>query len=146
MIESLRDSLKHHTNIEWDNDPDGTASMVRACALVSDQSGIVFDFAFMFNKPVITVRVPFSNAGLEAADIPWDPWELSVLDSVGRRIQEDEVDTLPQIIEQECQNTGITERARRLRDEAVANFACAAKPVADELLHIRDALQTTQVS
>jgi hypothetical protein len=146
MIESLRDSLKHHTNIEWDNDPDGTASMVRARALVSDQSGIVFDFAFMFNKPVITVRVPFSNAGLEAADIPWDPWELSVLDSIGRRIQEDEVDTLPQIIEQECQNTGITERARRLRDEAVANFACAAKPVADELLHIRDALQTTQVS
>jgi hypothetical protein len=146
MIESLRDSLKHHTNIEWDNDPDGTASMVRARALVSDQSGIVFDFAFMFNKPVITVRVPFSNAGLEAADIPWDLWELSVLDSIGRRIQEDEVDTLPQIIEQECQNTGITERARRLRDEAVANFACAAKPVADELLHIRDALQTTQVS
>jgi hypothetical protein len=145
MIDALRDSLRHHTHIEWDNDPDGTSSMARAHVLVSDQSGIAFDFAFMFNKPVITVKVPFTKAGLEAADLPWDPWELSVLDSAGRRIEEDGVETLPQVAEQECRNTGTTQKARRLRDVAVANFGCAAKPVADALLQVRDTVRRTEV-
>lgn len=33
---------------------------------------------------------------------------------------------------------------RRLRDESVANFGCAAKQVANELLRIRDDVRNTQ--
>jgi hypothetical protein len=145
MLDSLREELKQYPNLQWDSNKDGIRSMVQANAMVSDLSGIVFDFAFLFEKPVITLKFELDKLGSEAAELPWDPWELTVLDIVGRRIAESEMDVLPKIIEQELGTSERTQRIRRLRDESVANFACAAKYVADELLRIRDDMHNNQV-
>ena len=74
--------------------------------------------------------------------MPWDPWELTVLDIIGKRIEEEELDMLPQIVEQEVERNDRRQNIRQLRDESVANFACAAKDVANELLHIRDEINS----
>lgn len=140
LLDRLRDELRQYPNLEWDSNKDGTQSMARANAMVSDLSGIVFDFAFLFEKPVITLKFDLNKLGSEAAELPWDPWELSVLNSIGERIAESELETLPKIIEQEFGRNDRTQMIRRLRDESVAHFACAAKHVVDELLRIRDGL------
>ena len=138
MLDSIRQTLKQYPNLQWDCDRDGTRSMARADVMVSDLSGMVFDFAFLFEKPVITIKFDVNKVGLEAADLPWDLWELTVLDTVGRRIGESELDALPGLIEQECGRHDRRQMIRQLRDHSVVNFGCAAKPVADELLRIRD--------
>jgi hypothetical protein len=145
MLDCLREELKQYPNLQWDSNKDGIRSMARANAMVSDLSGIVFDFAFLFEKPVITLKFDLNTLGLEAAELSWDPWELTTLDTVGRRMAESELNALPKIIEQEFGRTDRTRMIRRLRDESVANFACAAKHVADELLRIRDEVQHNEV-
>lgn len=144
MIDGLQKKLQRYPNLQWDNDNDGTNSMARANVMVSDLSGMVFDFAFVFEKPVITLKFTVNKLGLDAADLPWDPWELTVLDTIGRRIEEHELDALPRIIEQELGMPDRRQMIRRLRDESVANFSCAAKHVADELLRIRDDIRHKQ--
>ncbi|MCE3224267.1 MAG: CDP-glycerol:poly(glycerophosphate)glycerophosphotransferase [Nitrospira sp.] len=144
LIEGLQEKLTHYPNLQWDRDNDGTQSMARAHVMVSDLSGIVFDFAFLFEKPVVTLKFDLNKLGLEAADIPWDLWELTVLDTIGRRIEEQALDALPTIIEQEMSLPNRGQIIRRLRDESVANFGCAAKQVANELLRIRDDVRNTQ--
>lgn len=141
MLESLQTELKPYPNLQWDNHNDGTRSMAQADVMVSDLSGIVFDFAFLFEKPVVTLKFDLNKLGTEAAELPWDPWELTVLDTVGRRIAETELDALPSIIEQEFGTNDRRQMIRRLRDQSVVNFACAARQVADELLRIRDEVQ-----
>ena len=89
--------------------------MARAHVMVSDLSGIVFDFVFLFERPVITLRYDVNKIGLEASDLPWDPWELTVLDSIGTRIEEDEVEGLPSLIEGELAKSDRREEIRRLR-------------------------------
>ena len=70
MLDSLRQELRQYDNLQWDHDRDGTQSMARADVMVSDLSGVAFDFAFVFEKPVITLQYDMNKLGLEAAICP----------------------------------------------------------------------------
>jgi CDP-glycerol glycerophosphotransferase (TagB/SpsB family) len=144
LLDRLQEELKNYTNLVWDHDNDGTQSMSRADVMLSDLSGIVFDFAFLFERPVITVKYDVNKIGLEASDLPWDLWELTVLDTLGTRIEESELEKLPTVIEQELGKNDRKEKIRQLRDESVANFDHAAKDVVNEVLRIRDGLKLNQ--
>jgi hypothetical protein len=144
MLDQIREELGRYPNLLWDHDNDGTQSMARADVMVSDLSGIAFDFVFLFEKPVITLKYSVNKIGQDAADLPWELWELTVLDTIGARLEESEVDTLPTVIEQELGKSDRKEKIRQLRDESVANFGCAAKDTVNELLRIRDELKNEQ--
>ena len=146
MLNNLREEVKHYPNLQWDSESDGgIGSMARADLMVSDLSGAVFDFAFLFEKPVITMEYDLNWVGLEGSDLPWDPWEITVLNTIGQQIGEKDLDNIPEIIEREIGKNDKKQTIRQLRDESVANFACAADSVANELLHIRDEIQNNQV-
>lgn len=142
LLHRLRNEVGHYSNLQWDSESDGMRSMARADVMVSDLSGVAFDFAFVFEKPVITLKYDLNTFGLEAADLPWDPWELTVLATIGKQVDEKELNKLPDIIEQEIGTDGRKEIIRHLRDGSVYNFGCAAEHVANELLHIRDEVQS----
>lgn len=144
MLDQIREELGRHPNLFWDHDNDGTQSMARADVMVSDLSGIAFDFVFLFEKPAITLKYSVNKIGQDAADLPWELWELTVLDTIGTRIEERELEVLPAIIEQELGKSDRREKIRQLRDESVANFGCAAKDTANELLRIRDEFKNKQ--
>lgn len=145
MLDRLREELRHYSNLLWDHDNDGIQSMARADVMVSDLSGIVFDFVFLFERPAITLKYGVNKIGQDAADLPWELWELTVLDTIGARIEESELDRLPTAIEQELRKSDRRETIRQLRDESVANFGCAAKDATNELLRIRDELKHAQL-
>ena len=138
MLDRIREELRHYPNLRWDHGNDGTQSMARANVMVSDLSGIVFDFVFLFERPAITLKYDVNKIGQEASDLPWELWELTVLDIIGARIDEREVDKLPTVIEQELGKSDRREKIRQLRDGSVANFGHAAKDTVNELLRIRD--------
>jgi CDP-Glycerol:Poly(glycerophosphate) glycerophosphotransferase len=138
MLDRIREEVRHYSNLAWDDENEATQSMAAADVLVSDLSGIVFDFAFLFEKPVITLKYDVNKIGQEAADLPWDSWELTVIDTVGVRIESALVNQLPDLIEQELKKSGRREAILRLREEAVVNFGFAAKDAVGELLRIRD--------
>ncbi len=141
VLERLHDELGHYKNLQWDNDPDGMLSMAKADVMVSDLSGVVFDFAFLFEKPVITLSYELSKLGLEAADLPWVPWELTVLDTIGKQIDEKELDVLPEKIQQVISGNDKQNMIRQLREESVSYFGCAGQQVVNELLRICDEVQ-----
>ncbi|MEO8326577.1 MAG: CDP-glycerol glycerophosphotransferase family protein [Nitrospirota bacterium] len=145
MLNNLREEVKHYANLHWDNERDSTQSMARADVMVSDLSGAMFDFAFLFEKPVITMKYDLDWVGLEGSDLSQDPWEITVLDTIGQQISEKDLDSIPEIIEREIGKNDRKEMIRQLRDESVENFACAAKSVANELLHIQDEIQNKLV-
>lgn len=137
MLESLQKELAAYPNLLWNNDQDGVSVMAKANVLVSDLSGIVFDFAFLFEKPVVTIKADLNRLGLEAADLPWDPWELTVLDVIGYQIGEEDIDRLPAILDSVVKEKQKIVDIRQLREDCAVNFGCAAESVADQLLHIR---------
>jgi len=146
MLDRLGEELKDFPNLVWDRESHGLPSMKRADVMVSDISGVIFDFAYLFNKPIITVKYELNTLGLEAADLPWPPWEVTVLDTLGRQIDEKDLDKIPEIIAQVIDTHDKTNKIHQFRKESVFNFAAAAAPVADGLLQIREKIHCQRLN
>lgn len=139
LLRELAEGLAAFPNITWDAAPDGLAVMKDADVLVSDLSGIVFDFAFLLERPVLTLAFEPDLRGLEGNDLPWPAWELEVLDIVGRRISLEDLPRLPDIVREVREDPEFLPRLRALRAESVWNFRQAGPAIAEKLVALRDA-------
>lgn len=84
LIEKLIRHLRGISGVEWDMASSGHKSMIAADIMVSDFSGVIFDFAFIYEKPVVSIDFPFESAGLEHEDLKTDIWEVEIRENLGR--------------------------------------------------------------
>ena len=84
----------------WDREVDALKSMAHADIMISDFSGIIFDFLFLFEKPILTMHGHYEKRGRDAMDLDEDPWDLRILDKIGQTIDETDIKLLPEIINQ----------------------------------------------
>jgi hypothetical protein len=137
LLARLQNETRIYPNLRWDETSSPLGAIQEADILVSDISGIIFDYCFLTERPVVTLNFEPEKRGFEASDLPYEPWELSVLDVVGRKIGEPDFDRLPEILTLEAGDSSRKEQIRAMRDEFVVNFGRAAGPVVDELVKIR---------
>lgn len=136
LMEKLERELAPYPNITWDRNPDGFASLRKASVMISDFSSVIFDFAFVFLRPVITLYDDNQDpGGFEAFDIPHPRWNTTILPELGATVTEPGPG-LPDLVRTLAAEKGWPERIRKVRDANIANFGCAAKPVVDAILTI----------
>ncbi len=133
LVARLKNETRSYPNLRWDDSPSPLAAMQEADVLVSDISGIIFDYCFLTERPVVTLEFQPEKRGFEASDLPYEPWELTILDLVGERIKEADFDRLPEILTRQASDSSRKEQIRAIRDEFVVNFGSAAVRVVDEL-------------
>ena len=72
MLDTIHEMLRDYPNVSFDTEMDATASMSRADVMISDKSCVRFDFAFLYEKPVIDAflrrGVPFSYITMDVED------------------------------------------------------------------------------
>ena len=142
IIEKVEKDLSLYPNVVWDKNPDGFSSLSKAAILISDVSGVVFDFAFVFLRPVITVGDGPLKEGFEAWDIPHEAWEVSAYETLGRHIKRGEESSIAEVAT-ELLNQGATrtEEIRVLREKEAVNFGVAGKAVVREVFAIEEELK-----
>lgn len=138
LLSRLQGETRDHSNLKWDDSFSPLAAMQEADILVSDISGIIFDFCFLTERPVVTLDFQPEKRGFEASDLPYEPWELTVLDVVGRKIGEADFGRLPEILTQEANDFSRKMQICAIRDEFVVNFGCATGPVVEQLVKLLD--------
>ena len=118
-----------------DQAPSGKESMEKSDLLISDFSGIIFDYSLVYEKPMIIADTEIEYKGFEAFFLDKPLWDEKIRHQIGRVIKNDEMSRLKEIIREEL----ATERLciAEVRDQTMANFgnatAAAAKHI-DELL------------
>lgn len=135
QMERIARELAAFENIEWDRNPDGFASLSRAELMVSDISGVIFDFAFVFLRPVVSIGEGPVKDGFEAWEIPHEAWEMQALDVLGRRIHVGGEETVCSVVrELLADKDAAREQILALRSANVVNFGRAAEPIAEALV------------
>lgn len=133
LLDRLKAQTAPFTNCRWDETADPADAMAWSDILVSDISGIVFDYAFLTGRAVLTLDFVVDKRGFEAMDLPFEPWELEVLDVIGRRITLHDIDHLEAIVRNEAANQARAERIRELRDRHVLNFGRSSVAAVDAI-------------
>jgi len=135
QMEELEKKLSKHKNIEIDKSPSGDKSMARADLLISDISGIIFDFVFIHQKKVIVLSSDTYIGGLEAEFVSHTVWEFDIFDKIARVVKSYEIDDISNIALQELE-TNNTKDIQKIRDESLFNFGKAGKVGSHQILEL----------
>ena len=140
ILRELQEQTEPYAHCRWDSSPSQIDAIVDSDILVSDISGIVFDYCFLTGKPVLTMDFKVEKRGFEANDLSYDPWELVVIGDIGRKIGAAEIKDIAAIVRAEAQDSDRTKVIADLKKTYVVNFGNSAAPVVDALRAIQQSV------
>ena len=128
MLTSVHELLRDFPNVSFDTDMDATASMRRADVMISDKSCVRFDFAFLYEKPVITLDIPVRNPELyEVADLGV-VWEDTVAGRLGEVVSPEDFSNILPVVERALATPSTAIAA--FREESVACWGHSGEAIA----------------
>jgi hypothetical protein len=96
MLERLQTRYKDSSNIVWDYEQDNVYSLAKADIMISDFSGIIFDFMFLCDRPVLYVNQNFDPRPYDADDLDHELWQFKTIKETGIELLEND---FPRIVE-----------------------------------------------
>jgi CDP-glycerol glycerophosphotransferase (TagB/SpsB family) len=136
LYAKIKSELNIFENLFWDDRPDNFFSLSKSDVLISDMSGVIFDYAFVFEKPVITVVLDYDFLGQEANDLPHELWELSVLNKIGKRINSKDLKNISNVVQRVLSDSYDKSNAEKLREESLYNYKNSGEIIASYLSEI----------
>lgn len=131
MIESF---MKKYSSFEWNFDSDNFNVLNKTDILISDFSGIICDFVFIFDRPVIYANTEYDKIQYDADWLDDEMWALRVLPDLGRKLEEEEFKNLEGIIREVQVNQKLKESRKKVIDEAWQFKGQSAKNIVDYLI------------
>ena len=111
ILEKLTERYKDTTNLEWDFESENIISLSKADIMISDFSGIIFDYMFLRDKPVLYVSHDFDPRPYDADDLDHDLWQFQILKEAGIELREEDFIRITEIIKN-AQDSESLARAR----------------------------------
>lgn len=100
LLSVLEKRYKDNSKVVWDYQLSAVESMLKSVVLISDFSGIIFEYAFLLHKPVIIVNKNLNLEQYDASDLPYLTWRYTAWEKIGRCVSDDDVSLLPSMISQ----------------------------------------------
>ena len=133
LMDKLMEKFPNSEKLEWNRDSDNFDVLRRSDILISDFSGVTFDFSLIYDKPVIYTT---PNFDLGPYDAWWmdDPlWTTTILPHIGAELTEDKMDSLKELIDTCIEDPRYAEGRKKAKEETWVNAGTGANKVADYL-------------
>ena len=99
MIDELMQRYPASDQLEWNRDTDNFEVLRRSDILISDFSGVIFDFALVYDKPVIYTNPNFDVGLYDAWWLDTPLWTTSALPRIGCELTEENMTNLRELID-----------------------------------------------
>ena len=99
MLDRLMAKYSDTSKVQWNRDNDNFEVLRQSDILISDFSGVIFDFSLIFDKPVIYTEASFDKRPYDAAWIDEEMWTFRVLPNLGLELTKDNVDCIKDLID-----------------------------------------------
>ncbi len=133
QVQKWQEALQGIDAIRWDTHTLGTQAMAQAQILISDTSSIRFDFAFVYEKPVITLPIAAASQTDFECDYLDQIWTETMAPNLGALVKPEELSSLPQLVTETMANFK-PEHLQGLRDQAVSNFGTSSQVIVDYMV------------
>ncbi|MBE6589203.1 MAG: CDP-glycerol--glycerophosphate glycerophosphotransferase [Ruminococcaceae bacterium] len=134
MIERLMSEYPNSDRLEWNRDTDNFEVLRRSDILISDFSGVIFDFTLIYDKPVIYTDPQFDTSLYDA----WwlkdhQLWTTTALPRLGKQLTDESMEHMKELIDSCITDTQYAEGRRSVKAETWEHFGEGAVRVADYL-------------
>ncbi len=134
MIEPLIQKYKENENFHWNRDNDNFEVLRNADVLITDFSGIIFDYSLIFDKPIIYADTSYDSSPYDSAWLDEELWRFKVLPDLGVKLEKNDFKNLKAIIDNLMQNKSFQKGREKIRNEAWEFQGEGAKRTVDYLI------------
>ena len=140
MIEPLMKAYPETDKLIWDRNIDNFDTLNKSDILISDFSGVVLDYALVFDRPVICAETSFDNGIYDSWWLGEREWIFETLDKIGVKLTPDNMDNIKEIVEKALTDTKLKEGRDKARAESWANMGKSVESIVDYMIEKRKEL------
>lgn len=140
MIDGLLNEYPESEQLEWNRDNDNFEVLRRSDLLISDFSGVIFDYTLVFQRPVIYADTSFDKSPYDAWWTDDELWTFKTLPKIGKQLNKDDLGDLRSVIDSVLNDKSYRDALAAARDETWAYRGQAAERITDYLIEKRSGL------
>lgn len=144
MLDYLMSKYPESEMLHWNKDTDNFFVLSQSDILVSDFSGVVFDFALIFDKPIIYTNPEFDISLYDAWWLDTPLWTKSALPRLGTQLTLENIDKVSDLIESCLSNPKYKSGRDEVRAETWQNMGNGAVITTEYLLSKYEELQKSK--
>ncbi|MBQ8008553.1 MAG: CDP-glycerol glycerophosphotransferase family protein [Bacteroidaceae bacterium] len=141
LMERLQEKYPESERFHWNRDADNFSVLNRSDIMISDFSGVIFDYAFVFGRPVIYAGGLPDDKVQDEAWLDGVYWGKKALPQIGRELKEAEIPLVGSIITEMTHSEKYVVSIQKARDIYWQNRGHASEAVADYLIRKCESLK-----
>ena len=134
MLDRLMAKYNDTSKVEWNKDTDNFDVLMRSDVLISDYSGVMFEFAMVFDKPIIYTDTKFDPGPYDADWIEETPWTFSILPELGPELNDSNADNIKELIDNCIDDKSYLKGREKARNDIWAHIGESAGRSADFII------------
>ena len=134
MLDKLMARYNDPSKVEWNKDTDNFDVLMKSDILISDFSGVMFEFAMVFDKPIIYTDTNFDPSPYDADWIEETPWTFTILPDLGMKLDESNADNIKDLIDRCISDPSFTDGREKARNDIWAHIGEGAARTADFII------------
>ena len=140
MLDKLMAKYPDSPQLQWNNDNDNFEVLRRSDIMISDYSGVIFDFSLVFNKPVIYADTSYDRSPYDSWFVDDPLWTFETLKKIGTPLTKDNLHNVKALIDEGLSSTVQAAAREQARAESWANIGRSASLTVDYLMDKHDQL------
>lgn len=142
LLDSLMQKFPATENFEWNFDNDNFDCMNKADILITDFSGIIFDFAIIFDRPLIYADTSFDSGTYDACWVEEPMWKFRVLPEIGIKLDKNQFGDMKTVIENALSDEKLKTGREKVRKMAWQHQGESVKRIVDYLVEKTDEISS----
>ena len=136
MIKNLKTIVSEANNIFLDLNKSPSDSMAKATFMISDTSSIRYDFAFIYEKPAITLNINKEDMISYEYSFLNSSWDESVRHLLGPVLNSPDLDFIVDYSKNSVKKIRDINRIRKLKNNTIKNFGNSSQSIVRKLIQI----------
>ncbi|MBQ4379094.1 MAG: CDP-glycerol glycerophosphotransferase family protein [Treponema sp.] len=141
MLDRLHERYKDAKNLSWDNERDNIYSLKKADIMISDFSGIVYDYTFLCDKPVMYANAEMDLLPYDIYDTGHEPWAVTTLQKIGIPIKEEDFPNIAEVIKNASDSPELANLRSHYKAEAWKHIGEAGIRTADYMISTMEKIE-----
>ncbi len=146
MMDALMKDYPESDDLEWNFDTDNFEVLRRSDVMISDYSGVIFDFTMVFEKPIIYAEYEFDPAPYDAAWIDKPLWRDEIHKELGVPLKEEQFDDLKSVIDMVINDDKYAKGRSLAREQGWMHIGESAKLAVDYLIKKKEEIGEESIS
>lgn len=135
-LDELEERFSSLDNFTLQRDFSSNETVYNADVLVTDWSGIAYEYSFTTLKPCLFINTPMKVMNPDYKEIDVEPFDIVIRDRIGISVEPDETEAVPEAVASLLNDERFSrDSIRKLREEYLYNVGSSAKAGADYIIN-----------